>query len=193
MGEKAIFLDRDGTLNAMVYDDTHGLLDSPRRPEQVAAVPGAGEFMRRAREWGYRLVVVTNQPWIAKGTLTVAQLDAVNHRLAELLAAEGGRWDALYYCPHHPSGPVEPYGRECDCRKPKPGLLRRAASEMGLDLAASWMIGDGLNDVQAGNAAGCRTVLVTSLKIEQIERFLAAENGEPTRIVKGLGQLDIRA
>lgn len=174
---KAVFVDRDGTLNAMVYDETHGLFDSPRRPGQVRAVPGAGRFLRDLRALGYRVIVVTNQPGIAKGTLTPAQLKAVNKRLRELLSREGGDWDDLRFCPHHPGGgpgAKSKYVTDCDCRKPKPGLLVAAARDHGLDLARSWMVGDGLVDVQAGRAAGCRTILVTRLKIEQVERLFAA-------------------
>jgi D-glycero-D-manno-heptose 1,7-bisphosphate phosphatase len=142
--------------------------------------------MYKAREQGYQLVVVTNQPGIAKGTLTLPELEAVNQRLAELLAAEGARWDALYFCPHHPSGtpgvPSE-FVRTCDCRKPKPGLLLRAATELGLDLKTSWMVGDGLNDIEAGQAAGCRTILLTKLKVEQIERYLDVKPGQADAIV----------
>ena len=190
MGTKAIFLDRDGTLNAMVYDETHGLLDSPRRPEQVTLIAGAAGFMREARALGYKLVVVTNQPGLAKGTLTLSELEAVNARLAEFLAAEGARWDALYFCPHHPTGGAgvsSPYVMECDCRKPKPGLLLRAAADLDLDLGASWLVGDGLNDIQAGNAAGCRTVLVSRLKLEQIERFISIDGASPMTTVASIG------
>jgi len=185
----AIFLDRDGTLNEMVYDETHGLLDSPRRPEQVKLVRGAAAFMCRARELGYKLIVVTNQPGIAKGTLTLAELEAVNQSLAKLLAAEAARWDALYFCPHHPSGTpgtASEFVRDCDCRKPKPGLLLRAAAELDVDLKSSWMVGDGLNDVQAGNSAGCKTALVTHLKLEQVERFMRLEGDAPSLLVPGL-------
>jgi histidinol-phosphate phosphatase family protein len=179
---RAVFIDRDGTLNRMVYDQTHGLLDSPRRPEQVRLIEGAGAFLKAVREAGWLAIVVTNQPGIAKGTLTFDELDAVNARLAELLAVEGGGWDALYACPHHPAR--DPAGRAeyqvgCDCRKPKPGLLIRAAREHDIDLAASWMVGDGLNDVQAGRAAGCRTALVTRLKMEQVEAFMALDGAIP--------------
>ena len=190
MGTKAIFLDRDGTLNAMVYDETHGLLDSPRRPEQVTLIAGAAGFMREARTLGYKLVVVTNQPGLAKGTLTLPELEAVNARLAELLAVEGARWDAFYFCPHHPKGGAgvpSPYVMECDCRKPKPGLLLRAAADLDLDLGASWLVGDGLNDIQAGNAAGCRTVLVSRLKLEQIERFISIDGASPMTTVASIG------
>lgn len=182
--KKAIFVDRDGTLNRMVYDETHGLLDSPRRPAQVELVPGAGEFLKQVKAMGYMVFVVTNQPGIAKGTITVRELGAVNRRLSALLGKEGGKWDALYYCPHHPGDSngketLRRFMRVCDCRKPKPGLLFQAAEEHGIDLAASWMIGDGLNDVQAGKAAGCRTILLTSLKLEQIQRFVGSKETTP--------------
>ena len=185
----AVFLDRDGTLNEMVYDETHGLMDSHRRPEQVVLIAGAAEFMRQARAMGYQLVVVTNQPGVAKGTLTVPELEAVNRRLAELLAAAGASWDALYFCPHHPQGRpgADPaFVMECDCRKPKPGMLLRAAAERQLDLAGSWMVGDGLNDVEAGKRAGCRTILVTGLKPEQLERYLGLNPGTTDAIVSRL-------
>lgn len=179
---KAVFVDRDGTLNRMVYDDTHGLMDSPRRPRQVEVVPGAGRFLKRLRDMGYLIIVVTNQPGIAKRTMTLRELGAVNRRLAALLDEEGGKWDALYYCPHHPgdgSRSSARHVRACDCRKPKPGLLLRAADKHGIDLEASWMIGDGLNDIQAGRLAGCLTVLLTRLKIEQLERFVGVAESTP--------------
>lgn len=175
---KACFVDRDGTLNHMVYDETHGLMDSPRRPAQVELVQGASLFLKALRAMGYLIIVVTNQPGIAKGTMTLRELGIVNKRLAALLEREGGRWDALYYCPHHPGSGTKA-DRVCDCRKPKPGMIMRAADEHGIDLSASWMIGDGLNDVQAAKAAGCRAILLTRLKLEQIERFLSVVDGVP--------------
>jgi histidinol-phosphate phosphatase family protein len=177
-GGRVAFVDRDGTLNQMVYDETHGTMDSPRRPEQVRLMSGAGAFLRGLREQGFRIVVVTNQPGLAKGTLTEPELAAVNARLADLLAADGGAWDELRYCPHHPKtgpGTVAAYVRDCDCRKPKPGLLTGAAAAHTVDMAGSWMIGDGIVDVQAGRAAGCRTLLVCALKLNEIEKFVALE------------------
>ena len=169
----AVFFDRDGTLNRMVYDDTHGIMDSPRRPEQITLMPGATEAINRLHALHFQIIVVTNQPGIAKGTLTEARLDAVNQRLAELLAQQGAAWDALEYCPHHPSeGTRTDLIGPCTCRKPQPGMLLKAARERGIDLKRSWMIGDGLVDIQAGKAAGCRTILLTGLKVEQIERFI---------------------
>ena len=183
--KKALFVDRDGTLNEMVYDETHGVMDSPRRPEQVRMIRGAGAFLAGLRKAGFFISVVTNQPGVAKGTMTPPELDAVNQALARQLAEEGGRWDELRYCPHHPKGGAQPneFVRECECRKPKAGLLLDAAKANGLDLNSSWMVGDGLNDIQAGRAAGCRTLLVTRLKIEQVERFFQLDKCLPDVIV----------
>jgi len=188
---RAIFMDRDGTINEMVYDETHGLLDSPRRPEQVALVPGVAPFIRQAHAAGCLVVVVSNQPGVAKGTLTMAELEAVNQRLAELLACEGARWDAIRCCPHHPSGRpgcVAPFVRDCDCRKPQPGLLVQAAAELDIDLTQSWMIGDGLVDIQAGRRAGCRTLLLANLKIAEIERFHRMEDAMPDAVCRNYSE-----
>lgn len=168
----AVFLDRDGVLNEMVYDSSHGLLDSPRRAEQVVPMRHASEVVQGLRELGYKIIVVTNQPGIAKGTLTLDELNAVHDRLGQALAP--AFWDALEFCPHHPD-----YGVACACRKPGPGMLFKAAAMEGIDLAKSWMVGDGLVDVQAGRAAGCRTILVTKLKVNVVERFFEMEGAEP--------------
>lgn len=187
----AVFVDRDGTLNEMVYDETHGLLDSPRRPEQVVLRKHAAAFLAGVRRLGYLVVVATNQPGLAKGTLTKEDLERVNRRLAGLLrnAHKDARWDVVKICPHHPKGDRRAHSEwatACRCRKPKPGLLLEAAREHGLDLSRSWMVGDGLNDIRAGRAAGCRTILVTSLKIEQVERFFGRGGAEPDFIARDL-------
>jgi D-glycero-D-manno-heptose 1,7-bisphosphate phosphatase len=182
----AVFIDRDGTLNEMVYDETHGLLDSPRRPEQVRLKKGAADFLRGLKRAGFLTVIVTNQPGIAKGTLTVEELDAVNRKVARLLSAGGAEWDDLYFCPHHPTGVKRAFSRKCPCRKPKPGMLMEAAKKQGINLSESWMVGDGLNDVQAGRAAGCKTILVTKLKLDQVEHFFTLPNSKPTAIASNL-------
>ncbi len=187
--KKAVFLDRDGVLNEMVYDEEHGLMDSARKPGQVRLMPGAAAFIRGARKLGYLVIVATNQPGLAKGTLSVKDLDAVNARLAELLGKEGAAWDDLRYCPHHPDGgpwAVKEFVRRCECRKPKPGLLRQAAADHGVDLGSSWMVGDGTVDVRAGRAAGCRTILVTKLKVHQAERFFDFPEEKPDIVAADL-------
>jgi D-glycero-D-manno-heptose 1,7-bisphosphate phosphatase len=138
-----------------VLDPQTGRHESPYDPADVALVRGAGAALRSLAAAGFRLVVVSNQPAAAKERSTREALDAVHARIVELLAAEGVRIDDWRYCFHHPdfTGP-------CTCRKPEPGLLLDAARELGLDLGASWLVGDADRDVEAGRRAGCRTVLV---------------------------------
>jgi D-glycero-D-manno-heptose 1,7-bisphosphate phosphatase len=155
----AVFLDRDGVLNDPVPHDG-GSPESPYRVEHVRLASGAIEGARQLSAAGYVLVVVTNQPAAAKGTATVDALEAVGGRVRELLASEGVAPAAWYACLHHPDGVVPELSGACDCRKPAPGMLLRAAAELDLDLAASWMVGDSDSDVEAGRRAGARTVLI---------------------------------
>jgi len=150
---RAVFLDRDGTLNV----DT-GYVS---RPQDVRLVPGAAAGARSLARAGFALVIASNQSGIARGLMTEAQADAVDARLLELLAEHGVTIEATYRCPHLVGGPVARYAVECECRKPRPGMLVQAARELGLDLARSWMVGDGDRDVDAGLAAGTRAVLIT--------------------------------
>lgn len=154
--QKAVFLDRDGTINRYV-----GFL---RRPEEMELLPGAAEAIRRINSSGYLAIVVSNQPVIARGELSVSELDEIHHKMETLLGHEGAYLDAIYYCPHHPhrgyEGEIPELKIECSCRKPKPGLLLRASEDYNIDLTASWMIGDDERDVAAGIAAGCRSVLI---------------------------------
>jgi D,D-heptose 1,7-bisphosphate phosphatase len=151
-GGKAIFLDKDGTL----IDDVPYNVD----PRRMTLAQGAAEGLRRLTGMGYRLLVVSNQPGVAYGYFTEAALDGVARRLERLLGGEGAQLAGFYYCPHHPEGAVPAYARRCDCRKPMPGMLLSAAAGQGVDLRRSWMIGDILDDVEAGRRAGCRTVLI---------------------------------
>lgn len=156
----AVFLDRDGVLNALVPDPSTGNPESPLDPRDVSLLPGAAAGASRIREAGYLLVAVSNQPAAAKGTVSVDQLHAVHDRVLELLEAAGAAWDASRICLHHPDGSVPELTRACDCRKPGAGMLLDAATELGIDLERSWMIGDTDADVAAGAVAGCRTVLL---------------------------------
>lgn len=149
---KAIFLDKDGTL----VDDLHYNAD----PRRIDLVSGAGPALRLLARLDYRFIVVSNQDGVAHGLFTEAEMDAVGNRLADLMFREQLSLDGFYYCPHHPEGKVERYALKCTCRKPLPGMLLQAAREHGIDLRSSWMIGDILHDVEAGNRAGCRTMLL---------------------------------
>jgi D-glycero-D-manno-heptose 1,7-bisphosphate phosphatase len=157
---RAAFIDRDGVVNALVPDPVTGRPESPLRPEDVRLIEGAPDTLRQLAAAGWVLVGVSNQPAAAKGTASLDELDAVQARVLELLAGQGARFDAFRICRHHPDGVVPELARQCDCRKPAPGMLLDAAEELGLDLTSSWMIGDTDSDVLTGQAAGCKTVLV---------------------------------
>jgi D-glycero-D-manno-heptose 1,7-bisphosphate phosphatase len=149
---KAVFLDKDGTL----VDDIPFNVE----PRRISLCAGAGPALRLLARLDYRLFVVTNQCGIARGLFGEEAMDAVSDRLADLLFREHLTLEGFYYCPHDPQGSVGRYRFACQCRKPRPGMLLKAASEHGIDLRASWMIGDILHDVEAGTRAGCRTVLI---------------------------------
>lgn len=154
--QKAIFLDRDGTINKYV-----GYL---RTPEQFELLDGVGEAIRKINLSGYLAIVVTNQPVIARGDVTVDGLQQIHNKMETMLGKEGAYLDGVYYCPHHPdkgfAGEVEELKIVCECRKPKAGLLLQAAKDFNIDLSQSWMIGDSENDVLAGRNAGCKTALI---------------------------------
>lgn len=154
--QKAIFLDRDGTINKYV-----GFL---RNIDDFELLLGVEEAIKRINASGYLAIVVTNQPVIARGEVTVPQLQEIHNKMETLLGSEGAYLDAIYYCPHHPhmgyEGEIPELKINCDCRKPKPGMLLRAAEDFNIDLNNSWMVGDGENDIKAGKAAGCMTALI---------------------------------
>ncbi len=155
--QKAIFLDRDGTINKYV-----GFL---RKPEDFELIPGIAEAIRCINASGYLCILITNQPVIARGEVTWGQLDEIHNKMETELGLAGAYLDGIYFCPHHPhggyEGEVPELKVECMCRKPRPGMIFKAAQDFNIDLSQSWMIGDGENDVKAGLAAGCKTVLIT--------------------------------
>ena len=139
----ALFLDRDG----VIIREVHLLT----RIDQVELLPGAAEAIAKAQSAGYAVVAVSNQTVVARGLCSEADVDTVHAHIDQQLMASGcDTLDGWYFCPHHPDADVSAYRRQCDCRKPEPGLLRRAARELGLDLQASLMVGDRLSDVAAG-------------------------------------------
>jgi D,D-heptose 1,7-bisphosphate phosphatase len=155
--QKAVFLDRDGTINRL-----SGFIT---KPEDLVLIDGAAEGIRAINNAGYLAIVVTNQPVIARGEATVAELELIHDKLETELGKAGAYVDDLLYCPHHPDrgfpGERHEYKIDCECRKPKPGMLVAAAERYNIDLAASWMVGDDDRDTQAGIAAGCRTARVS--------------------------------
>lgn len=151
----AVFLDRDGVL----LEEVGNLVD--RRAMRL--LPGAVDALQRLADGGYTLAVVTNQPVVGRGLATEAQVAELLAALGEEIVEAGGpELAGFYFCPHHPNADLEQYRLECTCRKPRPGLLVRAAAELEIDLGASFMVGDRISDVAAGARAGCRTILVHS-------------------------------
>ncbi len=148
----AIFLDRDGTLIEEV-----GYL---QRLEDIQIYPEAFEAVEKINQSGARAIVITNQSAIARGLIREEDLEQAHHFIADAFRQKGARIDAFYHCPHHPTEGTGANTRACDCRKPQPGLLLRAAQDLQLDLSASHMIGDTVRDIEAGHLAGCRSILV---------------------------------
>ena len=155
MSNKAIFLDRDGTL----IEDP-GYLN---HPDQVKLLEGVAEALIELRAMGYMLIVVSNQSAVARGVVSEKDLGEIHNRLKQLLTERGAYLDQIYYCPYHPDGVIPKYRKESDWRKPNPGMLLAAADEMDIDLSQSWSIGDSSRDVEAGLRAGCKTILITRL------------------------------
>lgn len=154
--QKAIFLDRDGTINKYV-----GFL---RNIEEFELLDGVSEAIKQINQSAFLTIVVTNQPVIARGEVTEDELTEIHQKMETLLGKDGAYIDDLYYCPHHPhkgyEGEIEALKIDCDCRKPKPGMLLQAAKDHHIDLSNSWMIGDSENDILAGKAAGCKTAYI---------------------------------
>ncbi len=160
MSQAAIFWDRDDTLTR----DPGYLSD----PSQLELLPGAAEALKAASDAGFHNILVTNQSGIARGKFTEEDLGRIHDRLRELLAAQGAKLNAIYYCPYldGDEATVEAYRQDSDLRKPKPGMLIQASMEHQVDLAASWSVGNSLRDAQAGRAAGCRTILIHANRLE---------------------------
>ena len=150
--QQALFIDRDGTL---VHPRHY-----PSQPHELQLYDGIGPGLQRLQRAGFQLVVITNQSGVAHGYFSVGDLERMHAHLGRELARLEVRLDGVYYCPHHPDGSIAELAIACDCRKPQPGLLVRAAAEQAINLQRSWFVGDILDDIEAGERAGCRTILV---------------------------------
>ena len=178
---RAVFLDRDGTVAEEVGYVNHA--------SRVRLLPGSARAVRRVRDAGFLAVVVTNQAGVARDYFEEFVVHQANQRLVELLALEGAALDGIYYCPHHPREGAPPYRQECDCRKPRPGMLRQAARDLGIDLGRSYMVGDGIVDVGAARAAGVVPVMVlTGYGRGHLEHRRSRWTVEPEHIAEDLGE-----
>ncbi len=160
MMKPAVFLDRDGVINRLVLNTGTGEYEPPHSANDLVLFPDAIRSLLDLQNAGFDLFLVSNQPDYAKGKTTLEQIRAVHNRLEQIMKSEGILFRDYYYCYHHPNGIVPEYSFACECRKPKPYFLLKAARDYGIDLAVSWMVGDRDSDVACGKAAGARTILI---------------------------------
>ena len=182
---KAIFLDRDGVINELVYHEEPGIIDSPFTVVQFKLLPGVAGIIKQFRDRGYKVIIISNQPGVAKQHMSEETFNAISQKMRDELAGDGAFLDGEYYCFHHSEAKVAELKVNCECRKPKPGLLLQAAQDLGIDLSQSWMIGDGLTDVKAGKAAGVRTILLGRMKCELCHQ-MDEEDARPDAICTDL-------
>jgi D-glycero-D-manno-heptose 1,7-bisphosphate phosphatase len=182
--KNAIFLDRDGVINELYYDDNQGVIDSPFHPNQLELFPKVPDAINTLHSLGYKVILISNQPGIAKKHFTEKTFKTIKQKLKTLLKKDDAYLDDEYYCLHHPESKIEKYKKNCNCRKPKPGMIKQAAKKHNINLSNSWMIGDSAVDIEAGSAAGCKTIFVGKKKCYIWEKMQV----EPDHIVPDLYQ-----
>lgn len=182
---KAVLLDRDGVINALVYHEDAGVIDAPFTRSQFKLLPRVAKAIRLLNNLGLSIAIVSNQPGIAKGHLKPEILKAFEHMMLSQIRAEGGHIDRIYYCLHHPEAKVPKLRQRCRCRKPEIGLLGQAAVDLRVSLEECYMIGDGIPDLLAGSRAGCRTIFVGRWKCE-ICQFTEAPRVRPAFVATDL-------
>jgi D,D-heptose 1,7-bisphosphate phosphatase len=187
MTRAAVFLDKDGTL---IEDVPYNVA-----PDHIRLAAGVAEGLPRLRAAGFLLIVVSNQSGVARGYFAEGAIGPVRERIRELLKEIGVELDGFYYCPHHPDGNMPGYATDCDCRKPRPGMILQAARDHGIDLSRSWFVGDILDDVEAGRRAGCRTALIDNGNETEWKRsplrwpdIVVGEMAEAARLIAAAGQ-----
>ena len=163
---RAVFLDRDGVVNELYYQQELEIRGTPFNVNQFKLISGVPEAINSLHQSGYLVILISNQPDVAKGNMTLDAFEKIKQKMNAELAEAGAYLDGEYYCMHHPEAKVTKYRVDCDCRKPKSGMLLKATRDLNIDLHESWMVGDNLSDIQAGKDAGCRTVLISKKKCE---------------------------
>lgn len=182
---RAVFLDRDGVINEIMFHQEMGIIDTPFTVKQFKLKHGAGLAVRSINRLGLKAIVVSNQPGIAMRHFSKQTLTAIDRKMSRELGKSGGRLDGIFYCIHHPVKGIGALKKKCSCRKPKPGLILRAAHEFNIDLKQSYMLGDSILDVQAGKTAGCKTILLAHLKCD-LCHLMAKRGIKPDHLVRDL-------
>lgn len=184
---KAVLLDRDGVVNALVYHDEAGVIDSPFTRAQFKLLPRVPQAIRLLNDLGLRVAITSNQPGIAKGHLKRETLRAFDSTIISQVRAAGGRIERIHYCLHHPEAKVACLRQKCRCRKPETGLLEDAAANLGVPLVDCYLIGDGIPDLVAAARAGCRSIFIGRWKCE-ICQFTDDPTVRPALVAKDLWQ-----
>jgi len=177
--KRAVFLDRDGVISEEV-----GYLSDVG---QLQLIPESAQAVHLLNATGLKVIIITNQSGVARGFFSEEQLKELHRAMGKMLSAQRAYIEAIYYCPHYPEGTVEHYSRECDCRKPSPGMLAQAADEHGIDLTQSYLVGDKLTDVECAQRAGSRGILVlTGYGKEEVKKIDDASSAKPVFIAQNL-------
>lgn len=184
---RAVFLDRDGVINRIVYHQDIGVLDTPFHPAQFKLLPGVSKALRKINDLGFKTILVSNQPGVAKKHMSLDNFWKIDQKMRKKLAEKKASLDAVYYCLHHPRARSNTLKKVCNCRKPKPGLILKASKQHKVDLKNSYLVGDSLVDIQAGKNAGCITFLLGNHKCD-LCKFMEEKNTQPDFIVKDLNQ-----
>ncbi len=182
---KAIFLDRDGVINEIIFHQEMGILETPFTAKQFRLKKGVAGAIRQINRLGLKVVLISNQPGVAMRHFSRRTLEAITQKMKVDLKKEGAFLDGVYYCLHHPTKGIGALRKKCACRKPKAGLLRQAARDLNIDLRKSYMVGDSIFDVQAGKRAGCKTFLLAHLKCDLCD-LMARRGVRPNFIVQDL-------
>jgi D,D-heptose 1,7-bisphosphate phosphatase len=185
MKNKAVFLDRDGVINQVVYHKEMGIVDSPFTADQFKLLPDVGKAINKFHEFGFMVIIISNQPGIAKNHHDQLTFEKIKQKMHKELSRQNAKVDAEYYCFHHPDAKIKKYKKICNCRKPKPGMITKASKDFNIELSKSWVVGDGIPDILAGNASGCKTILIGILKCDLCKK-LEEEKAKPDFIAPNL-------
>ena len=185
MLNKAVFLDRDGIINEMVYSEEHGYVDTPSRTQQFKLINGVTKAIRIARALDYKIIIISNQPGIAKGYYDKATFGMMRKKMHKVLRKSHASVDDEFYCFHHPNAKIATYKKKCSCRKPSTGLIKKAIRIHNVDLKKSYFIGDGLVDMEAAKKANCRSIFVGNVN-STITALFKKKDIEPEYIARNL-------
>jgi D-glycero-D-manno-heptose 1,7-bisphosphate phosphatase len=185
MNRGAVFLDRDGVINALVYHEDAGVIDAPFTRSQFHLLPRVPQAIRLLNDLGLPVAIVSNQPGIAKGHLKPQMLKWFDRTMLSQIESAGAHIDRIFYCLHHPEAKVPSLRRRCRCRKPETGLLEQAAADLQVPLSDCYMVGDGIPDMLAGSRAGCRTIFIGRWKCENCQ-FAETPAVRPALVAKDL-------